>query len=48
MPLTSYRLLSDSKRPGDVAKLTVFRDGKTIEKDVTLKPRAGGRKTDIQ
>lgn len=28
-----------SKHPGDVVKLTIFRDGKTIEKDVTLKAR---------
>src|SRR4030095_15207429 len=33
------QVIINSKRPGDVAKLTVFRDGKTIEKDVTLKPR---------
>lgn len=34
------QVIINSKRPGDVAKLTVFRDGKTIEKDVTLKPRS--------
>ncbi len=34
------QVIINSKRPGDIAKLTVFRDGKTIEKDVTLKPRA--------
>lgn len=34
------QVIINSKRPGDVAKLTVFRDGKTIEKDVTLKPKA--------
>ncbi len=34
------QVIINSKRPGDVAKLNVFRDGKTIEKDVTLKPRA--------
>jgi serine protease Do len=28
-----------TKRIGDVVKLKLFRDGKTIEKDVTLKPR---------
>jgi serine protease Do len=28
-----------SKQPGDVVKLTLFRDGKTFDKDVTLKPR---------
>lgn len=28
-----------SHHPGDVVKLTLFRDGKNIEKDVTLKPR---------
>ncbi len=28
-----------SHHPGDVVKLTIFRDGKNIEKDVTLKPR---------
>lgn len=33
------QVIINSKRPGDVAKLTVFRDGKTIEKDVVLKPR---------
>ncbi len=33
------QIIINSKRPGDVAKLNVFRDGKTIEKDVTLKPR---------
>jgi serine protease Do len=30
----------NSKRPGDVVKVTLFRDGKTMDKDVTLKPRA--------
>lgn len=34
------QVIINSKRPGDIAKLTIFRDGKTIEKDVTLKPRA--------
>jgi len=34
------QVIINSKRPGDIAKLTVFRDGKTIEKDVTLKPRS--------
>lgn len=29
-----------SKHPGDVVKLSVFRDGKTFEQEVTLKPRA--------
>jgi serine protease Do len=29
----------NSKRPGDVVKVSLFRDGKTIDKDVTLKPR---------
>lgn len=29
-----------SKHPGDVVKLSIFRDGSTIEKSVTLKPRA--------
>ena len=29
----------NSKRPGDVVKVTLFRDGKTMDKDVTLKPR---------
>lgn len=33
------QVIINSKRPGDIAKLTVFRDGKTMEKDVTLKPR---------
>jgi serine protease Do len=33
------QVIINSKRPGDVAKLTIFRDGKTMEKDVTLKPR---------
>jgi serine protease Do len=33
------QVIINSKRPGDVVKLNVFRDGKTIEKDVTLKPR---------
>lgn len=33
------QVIINSKRPGDIAKLNVFRDGKTIEKDVTLKPR---------
>ncbi|MCI0448590.1 MAG: Do family serine endopeptidase [Chlorobi bacterium] len=33
------QVIINSKRPGEVVKLTVFRDGKTIEKDVTLKPR---------
>jgi serine protease Do len=33
------QVIINSKRPGDVAKLTIFRDGKTIEKDVTLKLR---------
>lgn len=33
------QVIINSKRPGDVAKLTVFREGKTIEKDVVLKPR---------
>jgi serine protease Do len=33
------QVIINSKRPGDVAKLTIFRDGKTLEKDVTLKPR---------
>lgn len=28
-----------SKRPGDVVKLTLFREGKTFDKEVTLKPR---------
>jgi serine protease Do len=28
-----------SHHPGDVVRLTLFRDGKNIEKDVTLKPR---------
>lgn len=28
-----------SHHPGDIVKLTIFRDGKNIEKDVTLKPR---------
>ena len=28
-----------SKHPGDVVNLSIFRDGKTIEKSVTLKPR---------
>jgi serine protease Do len=28
-----------SHHPGDVVKLTLFRDGKNIDKDVTLKPR---------
>ncbi len=28
-----------SKHPGDVVKLTVFRDGSTFDKEVTLKPR---------
>lgn len=28
-----------SKHPGDVVKLTMFRDGKQFEKEVTLKPR---------
>ena len=34
------QVIINSKRPGDIAKLNVFRDGKTIEKDVTLKPKA--------
>ncbi|KXK42911.1 MAG: Trypsin-like serine protease [Chlorobi bacterium OLB5] len=34
------QVIINSKRPGDIARLTIFRDGKTIEKDVTLKPRA--------
>ena len=38
------QVIINSKRPGDVAKLTVFRDGKTIEKDVVLKPRADEEK----
>jgi serine protease Do len=29
-----------AKHPGDVVKLSIFRDGNTIEKTVTLKPRA--------
>jgi serine protease Do len=29
-----------SKRPGDVVTLTLFRDGKTFDKKVTLKPRS--------
>ena len=28
-----------SKHPGDVVKLTMFRDGKTFDKEITLKPR---------
>jgi serine protease Do len=32
--------LIGSKHPGDVVKLSIFRDGKTIDKDVTLKARA--------
>jgi serine protease Do len=39
------QVIINSKRPGDVAKLTVFRDGKTIEKDVTLKPRQEEKET---
>ncbi|MBZ0202545.1 MAG: Do family serine endopeptidase [Ignavibacteria bacterium] len=38
------QVIINSKRPGDVAKLTVFRDGKTMEKDVTLKPRLDSEK----
>jgi serine protease Do len=38
------QVIINSKRPGDVAKLNVFRDGKTIEKDVTLKPRQDEQK----
>ncbi len=34
------QVIINSKRPGDIAKLNVFRDDKTIEKDVTLKPKA--------
>ncbi|MCX7878468.1 MAG: PDZ domain-containing protein, partial [Ignavibacteria bacterium] len=33
------QVIINSKRPGDVVKLTIFRDGKTMEKEVTLKPR---------
>lgn len=33
------QVIINSKRPGDVAKLTIYRDGKTMEKDITLKPR---------
>jgi serine protease Do len=29
----------NSKHPGDVVKVTLFRDGKTLDKEVTLKPR---------
>ncbi|HEY3249559.1 MAG TPA: Do family serine endopeptidase [Ignavibacteria bacterium] len=29
----------NSKRPGDVVKVIIFRDGKTMDKEVTLKPR---------
>lgn len=42
------QVIINSKRPGDVAKLTVFRDGKTIEKDVTLKPRQEEQKETSQ
>lgn len=38
------QVIINSKRPGDIAKLNVFRDGKTIEKDVTLKPKAEDEK----
>jgi len=38
------QVIINSKRPGDVAKLNVFRDGKTIEKEVTLKPRQDEQK----
>lgn len=31
--------LIGSKHPGEVVKLTLFRDGKNIDKEVTLKPR---------
>src|SRR4030095_1891479 len=30
----------NSKRPGDVVKVTIYRDGKTMDKEVTLKPRS--------
>jgi serine protease Do len=33
------QVIINSKRPGDIVRLTVFRDGKTFEKEVTLKPR---------
>lgn len=33
------QMIIGSKHPGDVVKLKIFRDGNTIEKDVTLKPR---------
>ncbi len=42
------QVIINSKRPGDVAKLTVFRDGKTMEKDVTLKPRQDDPKQTTQ
>ncbi len=37
-----------SKRPGDVVKLTVFRDGKTFDREVTLKPRADEENQAVQ
>lgn len=37
-----------SKRPGEVVKLTVFRDGKTFDKDVTLKPRTEAENQAVQ
>lgn len=38
------QVIINSKRPGEVARLTIFRDGKTMEKDVTLKPRQDDQK----
>lgn len=36
-----------SKHPGDMVKLSVFREGKTFEKEVTLKPRKDEGQTTI-
>lgn len=41
------QVIINSKRPGDVAKLTIFRDGKTMEKDVTLKPKQEEQKETV-
>jgi serine protease Do len=42
------QVIINSKRPGDVAKLIIFRDGKTMDKDVTLKPRQEDQKETSQ
>jgi serine protease Do len=37
----------NSKHPGDVVKVTLYREGKTMDKDVTLKPRTEDNETAI-